>query len=112
MYSKESLHILKEALLILKGKASIYTDPIPAPDVGVCYNLMYTVDSISPHLAVKAYIFVQEQSIGWPHHNGANDNFVPDDYKYGKWEGPNLEMRLDLLDYLIAKCDELLDLEE
>ena len=119
IYSKEELQMYKEAFLVVKDKA------LTCPELlswGVCYNadeyLMGLGQKEANVCSVYVYEAINVLAKYWLHARKFTGSdqlfayFVPDDCKYGKWEGPNLEMRLDLLDYLIAKCDELLDLEE
>lgn len=66
--------------------------------LGICFNGRYlTVDRQD----INFYGFITENSKGWKHCSGCENYPVVDNCDYGKWEGPNLEMRLSLIDYLI-----------
>lgn len=117
IYSKEELQMYKEAFLVVKDKA------LTCPELlfyGVCYNADEYLTSIGQKEAndSRVYEAINVLASHWPHARKFPESyhlyayFVPFTRSYGRWEGPNLEMRLDLLDYLIAKCDELSDLEE
>ena len=117
IYSKEALQMYKEAFLVVKDKA------LTCPELlswGVCYNAEEYLMGLGQKEAnaCSVYEAINVLAKYWPHARKFPESdhlyayFVPFTRSYGRWEGPNLEMRLDLLDYLIAKCDELLDLEE
>lgn len=117
IYSKEELQMYKEAFLVVKDKA------LTCPELlchGVCYNADEYLTGIGQKEANDSSVYEAINVLAkyWPHARkfpGFDQPFayfVPFTRSYGFWEGPNLKMRLDLLDYLIAKCDELIDLEE
>ena len=92
------------------------TGRVPNPTNGVCGNLTY-------QFGFRAgYEFVQDHSKDWPPamiytaEEGADpavvgqlmDYFVPHTCGVLMWEGENLERRLDLIDFLIGKCEAVL----
>lgn len=78
---------------------------------GICYNLnqiLWTQDYYG-----DVYAFVDTNSYGWPlHRTGQQGEPYPVPYVQGyeNWEGPNLEARLSLIDWLIDVC--VADLED
>ena len=89
---------------------------VPRPSCGVCGNL----DSLVRY-PTDAYEFVREYADDWAHamHWGDDegvgslagtlkDYFVPHTSGYSFWEGPNLDLRLDLIEFLIEKCEAAL----
>ena len=116
-YSKEELQMFKDAFLVVKGKALTCPELLSS---GVCYNADEYLKSIGQKEAYDDTVYqaINVLATGWPHGKTLFNSstllayFVPHTPGYGKWEGPNLEMRLDLMYYLIAKCDTLLAEQE
>lgn len=89
---------------------------VPRTHIGVCGNLTHKFGFSD------GYEFVQDHSKDWPHamfhpaEEGADpsvvgqlmDYFVPRTQGLQLWEGENLERRLDLIDFLIEKCEAVL----
>lgn len=106
------LNPILRALRVLQ-EAAIRGD-VPRPTHGVCANL----DTIGEgHW--DAYDFVQKHSDDWEHAMHWGDDvgalsgklrayFVPDVEGVGQWEGANLDLRLDLIEFLIEKCEAVL----
>lgn len=77
---------------------------------GICYNLNQILWTKDCHGDV--YAFVDTNAYGWPEHRtGQTGEPYPVPYVkgYDNWEGPNLEARLSLIDWLINVC--VVDLE-
>lgn len=89
-----------DALLVLKEQA--LTDNVYYTDFGICYNLNEIVDE-----DVSVYEFVSNNSEDWEHHSGVYEYPVKLSNNCDLWEGEQLELRLSLLDHLIAKAREL-----
>ncbi len=76
---------------------------LPAAHRGICANLTHVLGWDS-----WAYRLVNEYADAWPKalrfDNGrVHDYCVPHVPDYYKWEGPNLEARLELIDCIIAQ---------
>lgn len=114
-YTKEQLQAFKAAFLIVKSMAEEAPDHLK---YGVCFNTEELLITVSPTFGYGfTYNAVDALAQDWPHARKSADGtllayFVPFVQGYGFWQGPNLEMRLDLLDYLIAKCDTLITEQE
>lgn len=65
---------------------------------GICWNL---------DLGSIAYTFVEEFSVGWPHHTGVKIRPVPET-RY-QWKGEGLKLRLSLIDHLLKQVDKLIE---
>lgn len=102
-----ALRVLQEAAI--RGE-------VPRPSCGVCGNL----DSLVCY-PTDAYEFVREYAYDWTHamywgdDDGVGylagtlkDYFVPDGEGVGRWEGANLDLRLELIEFLIEKCEAVL----
>lgn len=101
MYTKEQLLNAKEILLnLISNDRELRHD-----DNGICHNasshILNTTD-------LYFYSFIPEFSVGWKYHSGAEQYPIP--YVEGnKWEGPNLELRIDLMKHIVSKIDEMLE---
>lgn len=86
-------------LTMLKGLVQKQPEVLKQ-DFGICYHLnkMCSGGKLS-----YEYGFVNHFSKGWEHHSGIDRYPVNDNIKLGKWEGENLQLRLDLLEYLIKR---------
>lgn len=89
---------------------------LPRPTCGVCSNLDTLVGR-----QWDAYEFVRQHADDWTHAmywgddegvgylaGTLKDYFVPDVLGVPKWEGANLDLRLDLIEFLIEKCEAVL----
>jgi len=99
---EEKTHVLI-ALKNLRKKALDST--VDYPDCGICVNLasetcMFKWTIIGE---VSCINLVSEYSKGWEHHCGLRYNPVNDKGDI-MWEGENLKMRINLIDYI---CDRL-----
>lgn len=80
---------------------------VPRPHLGVCGNLATLVGH-----DVGAYALVADAAATWPH--ALRDwvglhvlrSFVPRTPGFDLWEGPNLEMRMHLLQHIIEYIDD------
>lgn len=111
-------HMLNPILQALRGlQEAAIRGEVPRPSCGVCGNL----SSLARRSAIDAYEFVHENAADWTHamYWGDDDGvgyiagtpkdfFVPDVEGVGKWEGANLDLRLDLIEFLIEKCEDVL----
>ena len=106
-YTQEQLGLLRKALLaILAGDEC-------KPAFGLCCNLTYHLhmlkfsDSICGQ-CVCGYAFVSDEAEEWPHAIRGEDGtlldwFVPKTPEHGLWEGENLKMRQNLIQYLLGR---------
>lgn len=107
-YTKEQLKLAKEILLnLISSDREIIEEYF-----GICWNGFYhpmnKYDEELDEGLVNIYIIVNEFSVGWEHHSGKKSYPVPD-IRGNKWEGKNLELRIDLMKYIIGKIDEMLE---
>lgn len=78
-------------------------------EYGVCYNLHTSIRSAHEDARwLSGYDFVSEESVDWPHalKNEAGllrEFFVPRKVRQGLWEGENLKMRQNLIQYLLGR---------
>ena len=75
---------------------------------GVCRNLNYELRTMPEFEWGVGYDFVADEAEEWPHamRNDAGkllDWFVPVTPKQGMWEGENLKMRQNLIQYLLGR---------
>ena len=89
-----------DALLVLKEQA--LTNNVFYAAMGICTNLAgLTEDSDS------SYDFVRDNCEDWEHFS-CDTSYPIEGYDDGHlWEGEQLELRLSLIDHLIAKAREL-----
>lgn len=105
------LDLILQALCGLQ-EAAIRGD-VQRPRFGVCGNLASLARPVD-----DVYTFVHENAADWPHAmywgddegvpdlaGTLKDCFVPDVEGVGLWEGANLDLRLDLIEFLIEKCE-------
>lgn len=97
-YTQAELGAYRKALLRLLSEGPIETS------MGVCYNLNKML--VYPAMYC-GYDFVSEEAYGWPaamyYDDGRlRDYFVPHTYG-GLWEGENLKMRQNLIQYLLGR---------
>ena len=107
-YTKEQLNIAKNILLSLISEDRKIDDA----NYGICFNAsrhpINKYDEWSGDCLVSMYDVVDKLSVGWEHHSGLVPYPIP--YIEGnKWEGKNLELRIDLMKYIVSKIDELLE---
>ena len=69
------------------------------PEYGICKNWCEMLDD------AFSYTLVENLSFSWKYRTEWDEYPVPDDERYGLWEGVNLEMRLSLIDHVL-KCLE------
>lgn len=107
MYTKEQLLAAKEILLNLISR----TRRLDNPEVGICYNLNKKLKGVA-----DGYSIVNDFGCTWQHNKFDQTNeedkgyvLVDRDFTYGLWEGPNLELRIDLMKHVISKIDEMLE---
>ena len=67
---------------------------------GICHHLNLIC---SDGKKLYEYALVNYFSKGWEHHSGIERYPVQDDKDYGKWQGENLILRINLLNYLIER---------
>lgn len=119
MYTKEQLKLAKEILLNL-----ISSDRELENDIfGICFNMadhklnkkyrmkykIFPIENKAHLTEGQCISFVASLSVGWVHHTGDHCFMVPDNKSIGTWEGPNLELRIDLMKHIISKIDEMLE---
>jgi hypothetical protein len=97
-----------EQLLLIKQKA-IEGNSLT---FGICYNLNdYLELSDSSQYDRDAYYFVSEFATTWDKHSGDDLEFpIPDSRNITGpeyWKGDQLEYRLDLIDYLIDRLNQI-----
>lgn len=106
-YTKEQLNVAKNILLsLISEDRKIYDTKL-----GICWNANHQpinkYDGWSGDCLVNMYYVVEELSVYWEHHSG--DRLYPIPHTKGnKWEGKNLELRIDLMKYIVSKIDILL----
>lgn len=107
-YTKEQLNVARKILLDLINPYREIDDTF----YGICWNAqkhpLNEYDEWSGDCLVCIYHIVDELSVGWEHHSGKKSYPVP--YNVGnKWEGKNLELRIDLMKYIVNKIDIMLE---
>lgn len=106
-YTKEQLNVAKNILLSLISEDRKIHDTY----YGICFNAdrhpINKYDTWSGDCLVSMYHVVDELSVGWEHHSGLGTYPIPY-LKGNKWEGKNLELRIDLMKYIVSKIDILL----
>ena len=102
-YNQAELGAVREALLAILGGY------IPEPHFGLCCNLHSLLRQVhfdgGPN--VDGYTFVAEESQDWPHAIRREDGTLPDWFVPGNpveslWDGENLKMRQNLIQYLLG----------
>ena len=68
---------------------------------GICLNLNLICSD--GRLEYEHVLLVNYFSKGWEHHSGIERYPVQEDKDYGKWQGENLILRINLLNYLIER---------
>lgn len=107
-------NIVKRALIQLRSDALKHD--VPRPPCGVCGNLSMVISKLGDFCgSIDAYHWVPAHSKEWEHAEWCypypdepprlKDYFVPHTPGFGMWEGPNLERRIELIDYLIEQCN-------
>lgn len=88
-----------DALSVLKEQA--LTNNVYYTAMGICFNLSEMTDH-----DICAYTFVRDNCCDWEFFSGLFEYPVElsDDCDF--WEGEQLELRLSLIDHLIAKARE------
>ena len=86
-----------DALLKLQEQAS--KDCVDNPDYGICYNLAVITEESD-----LSYDFVKDNCCEWEFFSGLFEYPVELSDECDLWEGKQLELRLSLLNHLIAKA--------
>ena len=91
--------LLNQALLEKKSPGVI-----ECPGVGICFNMGYIihhgdVDALYSDIYTDLRVLFK----GWKHHSGDAGYPIPKTNIYEKWEGLNLEMRINLMRYALKK---------
>ena len=106
-YTKEQLNVARNILLSLISEDRKIDDDY----YGICFNAdRHPINKYgrwSGDYLVSMYHVVEELSVGWEHHSGYRSYPIPHT-KGNKWEGKNLELRIDLMKYIVSKIDILL----
>jgi len=90
-----------------KGLLKLLFDGPSNASYGVCYNLNFELRTMPEFKCGEAYDFVDSEAYDWPHALHDEDGcllsyFVPDQGG-GLWEGENLKMRQNLIQYLLGR---------
>lgn len=101
-YTKEQLNIARDILLNLISP----TREIKHNWKGICYH---AENHKLNNQSVYFYALIPNFAINWPHHSGLNAYPINNDYDLHCWEGKNLELRIDLMKYIVNKIDVMLD---
>lgn len=74
---------------------------------GICHNLSELVIKINNDKRRKGYEIIEELSLGWEYHTG--DRHYPVRSKKGcyLWKASQLELRIDLINYIIKQLEEI-----
>lgn len=103
-YNQAELGAVRKALLAILG------GDIPKPHFGLCCNLnsLLWLVHFAGGPSVDGYGFVAEESQDWPHAIRHEDGtllnwFVPRNPVESLWEGDNLKMRQNLIQYLLGR---------
>lgn len=91
-----------------KGLLKLLQDGPSYAEFGVCKNLNTELSTMPEFVWGAAYDFVYDEADEWPHalRNDAGrllDYFVPVTPEQGLWEGENLKMRHNLIQYLLGR---------
>lgn len=91
-----------------KGLLSLLQDGPSDRVYGVCCNLNCELKTMPEFVWGVGYDFVTDEAEEWPHamRNDAGmllDWFVPKTHGQGLWEGENLKMRQNLIQYLLGR---------
>lgn len=68
-------------------------------DSGICLNWCKILNNSF------SYDIVEQFSVGWAHRTTSSSFPVPDDGRFGRWVGINLEMRLSLIDHILKRLE-------
>lgn len=90
------------------GLLKLLQDGPSDAEFGVCYNLNAELRAMPEFEWGAAYDFVADEADGWPHAlrgewGALLDWFVPETPEHGLWEGENLKMRQNLIQYLLGR---------
>lgn len=91
-----------------KGLLKLLQDGPHNAGYGVCYNLNCELRAMPEFEWGVAYDFVADEAEAWPHALRSDvgellDWFVPETHGQGLWEGENLKMRQNLIQYLLGR---------
>lgn len=110
-YTEEQLAVAAVAKAILLNLISPERE-IGDAYYGICWNAqrhpLNKYDEWSGDSLVCMYYIIEELSVGWEHHSGTRSYPVPD-IAGNRWEGKNLELRIDLMKHIVSKIDKLLE---
>ncbi len=101
-YTKEQLNVAKNILLSLISEDR----EIKHDWKGICYNAEN--HKLNNKTYVNFYNLISQMSNNWPKHSGYDAYPIQNDYAFYPWEGKNLELRIDLMKYIVSKIDILL----
>lgn len=85
----------------------------PSKHCGICFNTskLLVMSGQSSFLGIPIIGLVAYFSINWPHTADLEEGCmypVPNDPRYGLWEGPNYTMRVSLLRYCIKRIRDII----
>ena len=91
-----------------KGLLNLLQDGPTNDECGVCRNLNTQLSTMPEFAWGVAYDFVSDEAEEWPHAMRSDsgellDWFVPETHGQGLWEGENLKMRQNLIQYLLGR---------
>ena len=91
-----------------KGLLKLLQDGPSNVDYGVCYNLDFELRTVPEYEWYDAYAFVDAEAAGWSHARLYEDGrfmdyFAVQDKDGELWEGENLKMRKNLIQYLLGR---------
>lgn len=93
--------------MIAALRAVMDNPPPYSETAGICFALAQNrilTNILWPHACT--YGMVRVWSRGWEHHSGKQSYPVPYNMRFYIWEGPNLEMRMKLMQYIIDQITE------
>ena len=101
-YTQAELGRFRKGLLTLLQDGPIYDAH------GVCYNLNAALGTMPEFVWGVGYDFVSNEAVEWPHALHTDDGMLPDWFVtetpgQGMWEGENLKMRQNLIQYLLGR---------
>lgn len=81
----------------------------PCKYFGICYNLSNLIIEINNDDRRMGYNVIEVFSLGWKHHTGILESPVPYESCRGLWEGNQLVLRIDLINYIIKQLEEIIN---
>ena len=79
---------------------------LQAETKGICYNLDRLLCDTG-YYCTSGYHIIKELSLGWRYHTGSSLYPVPLEKGCGLWKGSQLELRIDLINYIIKQLEEI-----